>query len=287
MPASVPFSNDGEPQDNNEGRPKGTSSNNGRGRDTPGQGRDRAAPRRIVHRNAGETVRAVVEDNEVSYFGETTLAILDDLEGDVELGYVTEVEREAIASAEPMRNGRSLIVPVNTGVRCSDTLRLIKLDDGLRMVVGERIGDAAIVAKALRFSEPHYDLNRANEYALRWGFIEDPLVADTIVCPQCRGTGEIEGGTMVGMMKCPTCKGLGRIEGGLPAGGSGSGSGDADVAEAAKRRRRHARAAGIRYCVGCGLPVGQGVTSCPSCGLDPDGDGDVDPAGGGGDPPGT
>ena len=170
-----------------------------------------------------------MEDNEVTYFGETTLAILDDIDGEVSLGYVTAVEREAVASGEPTRNGRSIILPVNVGVRCGD-LRTVNLDDGLRMVVGERIGDQAIIARALRFSEPHYDLNRANEYALRWGFIADPLVAGTIVCPQCRGTGEIEGGTMVGMMKCPTCKGLGRIEEGKPAGGSGAGSGDADVA---------------------------------------------------------
>lgn len=30
------------------------------------------------------------------------------------------------------------------------------------------------------------------------------------VCPECRGTGKIEGGTMIGPMKCPTCKGTGK-----------------------------------------------------------------------------
>jgi hypothetical protein len=177
MPASVPFSNDGEPQDNNEGRPKGTSSNNGRGKDSPGQGRDNFRPRRVIQRNSGETVKAIVEGDDVSYFGETTYAILAEIEGEAALGYVTEIEREAIEGGAPLRNGRSIIVPVNVGVNVS-ALHMVKLDDGLRMVVGTRLGDEAIVAKALRFSEPQYDLNRANDMVLRWGFVSEPLIED-------------------------------------------------------------------------------------------------------------
>src|SRR5215831_494538 len=177
-PGSVPFSEGpgggAGPQDNNEGRPPGSSTNNGRGRDTPGQGRDPFAPKRVIRRTAGETVKAIVDGSEVSYFGETTLAMLDDIEGEVELGYVTAIERGAIESGEAVRNGRSIVVPVNAGVAVRE-LRTVKLDDGLRMVIGQRIGDDAIVARAFRFSEPHYDLSRANDCALRWGFITEPL----------------------------------------------------------------------------------------------------------------
>lgn len=263
LPAAVPFSNPGEPQDNNQGRPKGTSSNNGRGRDTPGQGKDKAAPNRVIKKTAGETVRAIVEGTEVNYYGETTLALLEDAEGGT-IGYVTKTEMEAIENGEATRSGKSLIMPVNIGMVCTE-FRTVKLDDGLRVVVGRRLGDEAMVAKALRFTEPTYDLKDANDLALRWGFTEDVLTEDATeigpegttgetcpgcsapllqaptilrpfcpscgydtskpaggsgagsgdadvaaVCLQCRGTGKVEGGTMVGMMVCPRCKGTGQ-----------------------------------------------------------------------------
>lgn len=177
-PGSVPFSNPGQPQDNNPGRPPGTSTNNGRGQDVPGQGRDSFAPNRVIQRNAGETITAMVEGDHVHYVGELTRAVLETYGETADYkGYVTEIEREAVASGQPLRSGPSVVVPVNPGMRC-DELTCVKLEDGLRMVVGRRIGDGAMVARALRFQEPQFDLAKASETAIRWGFLTEPLVED-------------------------------------------------------------------------------------------------------------
>jgi hypothetical protein len=177
VPGSVPFSStEAGPQDNGPGRPRGTSSNNGSGRDVPGQGRDPFAPRHVIKRTAGETITAMVENNEVTYIGATTRALLEQYEPDeLAFGYVVESEREAIEANQTMRAANSVIVPVNPRLRCNE-YRTVKLADGLRMVVGRHIGDDAMVARALRFTEPHFDLRQASEYALRWGFVSEPLV---------------------------------------------------------------------------------------------------------------
>lgn len=256
MPASVPFSNDGEPQDNGPGRPKGTSSNNGRGRDTPGQGRDRFAPNRVIKRTAGETVKAIVDGTEVSFIGETTLALIEGAEEELSFGYVTALERRAIEEGEPVRSGQSLVIPVNLGAGGSE-FTSAKLGDGLRVVVGKRRGDEAMVARALRFTEPHYDLKRANEYALRWGFIEEPLVEHAATCPMCKGSGQVEYAAM-----CPVCGGSGQVE--LPFGGSRAGSGDADVAV----RAWIAKTQVCPQCHGTGEVEGGtqiGMMKCPTC----------------------
>lgn len=175
MPAAVPFSNEGEPQDNGPGRPPGSSSNNGRGKDTEGQGRDPAAPRKVVKRTAGETVTAIVDGTDVRYVGETTLALIDGADAEPEFGYVVEVEREAIEQGVPMRSGQSLILPVNQQYACTE-YRTAKLGEGLRVVLGQRRGDEAIVVRALRFTEPHYDLKDANDFAIRWGLLTEPVI---------------------------------------------------------------------------------------------------------------
>lgn len=176
MPASVPFSSDESgPQDNNEGRPKGSSSNNGRGRDTEGQGKDKFAPNRVIQRNKGETIKALVNGTEVAYIGETTYALLEAVEGELGFGYLTDVEREAIEHGRAVRSGKSIVLPVNQEYACRE-LRVVKLDDGLRAVVGQRNGDDAVVIRALRFTEPHYDLGEVNDYALRWGFTVEAVV---------------------------------------------------------------------------------------------------------------
>jgi uncharacterized protein (DUF983 family) len=174
------------PQDANKGRPKGTSSNNGRGKDTPGQGKDRFAPNHVIRRTAGETVRAIVENDEVAYIGETTQALLEQYEGRMEFGYVTGSEREAIEQNQTIRAASSVIVPVNPAFDCV-AFRTVKLDEGLRLVVGQRRHDDALVAKALRFSEPQFDLRKASEYALRWGFVTEPFVEAAGVkrCANC------------------------------------------------------------------------------------------------------
>lgn len=230
LPAGVPYSSpEAGPQDNNEGRPPGTSTNNGSPKDTPNQGKDPAAPSRVIHKNKGETVKAIVDGTDVSYVGETTLALLEGIDEELAFGYVTDVEREAIETGAPIRSGQSIVVPVNCDAACTE-YRTAKLGDGLRVVIGRRRGDEAMIARAFRFTEPHYDLLQANDYALRWGFRTEPLVeaggagfgdadvairawvARTVVCPECHGTGEVEGGTLTGLMKCPECKGMGRIE---------------------------------------------------------------------------
>lgn len=321
-PASVPFSDPAAgPQDNGPGRPRGTSPNNGSPADGPPQGRDRFAPNHVIQRTPGETVRAIVDGTDVTYFGVTTLTLLTSVEGEPNFGYTTETDYDAIKAEVAIRHGKSITVPVNRGVTCTD-YRAIKLDEGLRVIVGKRLGDDAIIARALRFTEPSYDLKATNDYLLRWGFIADamteatkrckncgnelPSYSDELpglacpscgtpaggsqagdgdadvarlreiaatweVCPECKGAGEIEGGPMIGMMKCPLCKGIGKIP--------------KEDEAASKKRRKDLHAAGLRFCVGCGFPVSQGTTTCTSCGMDPDGDGDVDPAGG--DPPGS
>jgi hypothetical protein len=213
LPAGVPFSSpEAGPQDNNEGRPPGTSTNNGKGKDAPGQGKDPAAPERVIHKNKGETVKAIVDGTEVSYVGETTLALFEGIDDELSFGYATKFEREAIEAGVPARSGQSIVVPVNCETTCTE-YRTAKLGEGLRVVVGRRLGDEAMIARALRFTEPHYDLLAANDYALRWGFIMNPLTEHAAweICPMCHGTGEVEGGTQIGMVKCPECKGLGRI----------------------------------------------------------------------------
>jgi len=176
MPASVPFSNGAGPQDNSPGRPTGSSSNNGHNGPSPGDGRDRFAPRHVIQRTAGETITAMVEDNVAHFIGETTRAILEEAGDAAEYnGYVTAPEREAIDYNQTIRSGQSVVVPVNPSYPCRE-YACVKLSEGLRMIVGQRIGDGAMVARALRFTEPHYSLTQASEYAIRWGFICDPLV---------------------------------------------------------------------------------------------------------------
>lgn len=175
MPASVPFSNPGEPQDNGPGRPVGSGSNNGRGKDGAPSRKDPYAPNRVIQRNAGETIKALVEGTEVFFVGETTMSLLDNFGADMDFSsYVVDAEREAINFNQTVRSSSSVIVPVNAGLRVTD-MAAVKLGESLKMIVGRQIGDGALVAKALRFYEPDYDLHKASEYALRWGFITEPL----------------------------------------------------------------------------------------------------------------
>lgn len=213
-PGSVPFSNPGEPQDNNSGRPPGSSSNNGTRTDSPQPAN--ARPRQVLSRNAGETVTAMVENDQVMYVGETTHALLEQYAETADFtGYVTAAEREAIDTGQPQRAGSSIVVPVNGHHRCEE-LACVKLDAGLRMIVGRRVGDGAMLARALRFQEPQYDLARANETALRWGFTDAPLVEAPVsdeppawaraLIEQVEelAKGNVEKGKYV-YLKCPNC----------------------------------------------------------------------------------
>ena len=175
-PGSTPFSNEGEPQDNNEGRPPGSSSNNGKGKNEgkPKEGQDKARPKQTIRKVAGETVKAIVEGVDVHYIGETTQALIDSCDS-YEIGYVVAPERKAIQSGEATRSGKSMIIPVNQDMVCDD-LASVKLDPGLRVLLGHRRGDDALVARAFRFSEPEWDLKRVNDFVIRWGFTTEPVV---------------------------------------------------------------------------------------------------------------
>jgi hypothetical protein len=174
MPAAVPFSDPATgPQDNNSGRPTGTSPDNGRPGAKQGAGRDNVRPLRTVNRSAGETVRAVLDVGDdgqeiTRRVGERTFAILEQYP-DRTIGRVTALERDSFVAGKPMRAGPIAVIPVNPGYEIAD-LRVARLAPGLSILVGERKSDQAIVAKALCFREPEFDLLTAEETALRWGF---------------------------------------------------------------------------------------------------------------------
>jgi hypothetical protein len=174
MPAAVPFSNPtAGPQDNNSGRPTGTSPDNGRPGAKQGAGRDNVRQLRTVNRNAGETIRAVLDLDEVTgeqvtrRVGERTYAILEQYP-DRSVGRMTALERDALTGGRPLRAGPVAVIPVNPGYEVGD-LRAVRLAAGLSVLVGTRKDDA-IVAKALCFREPEFSLLDAEETALRWGF---------------------------------------------------------------------------------------------------------------------
>jgi hypothetical protein len=169
-PAAVPFSSpEAGPQDNNDGRPVGSSPDNGAPNAQPGgTSIDPAAPRRTITRNSGETVRAILDGDETRRVGERTYEILAEYE-ERSVGRVTPIERRALESGAAVKDGPTAVVPVNPGYRVTD-LKAVRLATGLSMIVGRRRGDGALVAKALSFREPEYDLLGAEEMAVRWGF---------------------------------------------------------------------------------------------------------------------
>jgi hypothetical protein len=172
QPAAVPFTNPAVgPQDNNQGRPSGTSPNNG----APGADRRTSTPPRgkLVSRNAGETVRAFWnEDEETSYrAGENTNRILNEYHDTAEVGRITAQERDLLDCELPTRVGSLSMIPVN-GEHDVGEQRIVRLTQGASIVVGER-RDGAVVAKALIFREPEFDRLAAEEIALRWGFSID------------------------------------------------------------------------------------------------------------------
>jgi hypothetical protein len=173
-PAAVPFSSpDMGPQDNNEGRPSGSSPNNGRPGAQRGGGRDNVRPLRTVTRNAGETVRAMLDVDErgeqvTVRCGERTWAILSEYENRT-VGRITPLERDALAARQPFTTGPLAIVPVNPGLD-ADEITAVRLAPGLSILLGERRRDGAMFAKALCFRAPQFDPLAAEELALRWGF---------------------------------------------------------------------------------------------------------------------
>jgi hypothetical protein len=175
-PPPVPFTNPtAGPQDNNAGRPPGSSSNNG----APGANRTQPAasgrPAQTISRNQGETVRAMY-DEEHGYFrsGELTYAILEQYAEDRAIGRLTSFEQSAVAKIAAgeyavLSEGPLTVVPVNADHEL-ERVRAVRLAPGLSMLLGYRPDDEAILARALVFRAPEFNHLDAEETALRWGF---------------------------------------------------------------------------------------------------------------------
>lgn len=172
-PAAVPFTGDAGPQDNNDGRPRGGSSDNGQPGARRGGGMDELERRRrrTINRNAGETIKAMLDEEtgEAVRVGERTYEILAEYAATREIGRITPIERRALESGEAVKDGPTAIIPVNAAYEVGD-VKALRLAPGLSMLVGNRRGDRALVAKALCFREPEFDSLTAQETALRWGF---------------------------------------------------------------------------------------------------------------------
>lgn len=170
-PAAVPFdSNDGPPgDDGGDGRPRGSGPNNGAPRARPGGGPDPAAPRRLT-RGPGERVRAWWDEEAgiTRRVGEQTLALLEAYPKHQE-GRITSFEREALSSGEMAQRGPVTVIPVNQG-HDADRFRVVRLAEGLGVVLAYRRQDDALVAKALTFRQPEFDEVAAEELALRLGY---------------------------------------------------------------------------------------------------------------------
>jgi hypothetical protein len=182
-PAAVPFSSPNQgPQDNNTGRPTGSSPNNGSG--APGTQRTAPAsvrPARTITRNQGETVKAIEGPMRI---GELTHAILEQYADSEQVGRITAFERAAMDAIEdgdyePRREGPLTIVPVNEAHELAD-FKVIRLTAGLSMIVGARLDDNAIIARALCFRAPEFTALDAQETAMRWGFATDALYEQPI-----------------------------------------------------------------------------------------------------------
>lgn len=273
VPGSVPYSSpEAGPQDNNEGRPPGTSQNNGRPGGAESEDPTRHPGRRVIRKTKGETVTAVVEDGKVALVGETTRALLAEYEDRMELGYVTGLEREAVDFNQVVRSGSSVVVPVNPGMACVE-YRAAKLSDGLRVVIGQRKVDGALVAKALRFSEPQFDLLKASEHAIRWGFMSEPLTEVAGRPKRCVNCGnELPAYSSMNPI-CPSC-GANNTEAGPTMEGASEQAAlltkllesaenrDGVLAEALKRLSEQRSSI-----EGPPAPAGYEYAVCPDCGL--------------------
>jgi hypothetical protein len=129
-----------------------------------------APPRRLPPGVRGEEIGVEWDEERgrTIRFGVVTAAILSEYPGH-EVGRMTEAERAAVDSGETFQRGPVSVVPVNVSYAVDD-VRVIRLGDGLSMVVGPRTEDDAIIAKALCFREPQWSTAEAVDRARRWGF---------------------------------------------------------------------------------------------------------------------
>jgi hypothetical protein len=175
VPGTVPHTSPDQPgqqpqiNDNGGGRPPGAKTGKGP--------EDGPYKKRTLLKVAGETIKAWFDEDaevdQVVRMGETTMAVLED-HPDREIGRMTGNEREALSLTEPDRIGSTIYIPVNPAHETAE-VRAVRLTDGLSMLIGTMSGSGALVAKALCFREPTFDVRAAEEIALRWGFITREL----------------------------------------------------------------------------------------------------------------
>lgn len=180
-PGSVPFSEGpggpgGQGGDNGGGRPPG-SGGNGRGANQPASP-DPAQRQRRRLSAVGESIVASwdADSGATVRVGELTAAVLEEYVG-FEVGRITNLERQSVDAGVIFQQGPIAVIPVNPEYAVEE-LRVLRLDEGLSMVVGQRTVDRAMVAKALCFREPAWDVTRAEDTALRWGFTLPPRAED-------------------------------------------------------------------------------------------------------------
>jgi hypothetical protein len=168
-PAAVPFDSPNRatgPQDNGPGRPRGSGAQ---------QGPDRARPRRVIGRNAGETITAMYEEDAGTFrMGELTHDVLEEYAATSEIGRTTAYEREALAligegDFTVRTEGAVTVIPVNQAHPDMDDLRAVRLTDGLSVLVG-RTPDEGRAARAFVFRRPQFDELAAQEFVLDLGF---------------------------------------------------------------------------------------------------------------------
>lgn len=170
-PNSVDQGGDAGPQDNGPGRPPGSGPNNGQPNAKPSNGPSTRPGKRTIRRTPGETIKAWYDEDEgeVIRVGDLTYGILEEFSDRRSIGRVTSIEREALGGAEAIVKGGVAVVPVNSGYDTTGE-QAVRLKEGVSMIVGHRKSDGALVAKALCFREPEYDLTQAENHAIRWGF---------------------------------------------------------------------------------------------------------------------
>lgn len=159
IPGQVPHSSpEAGPQDNQPGRP-------------PGGADDR--PRQTITQNPGETVKAIYDESldRLVRVGEVTLTVMEEY-ADYSVGRITSIEREALETGETVRRGSLVAVPVNPSIKVGKE-KVLRLREGLSMVVGHRKGDNTVFAKVITFREPEFDLSDAETAVARWGWRDE------------------------------------------------------------------------------------------------------------------
>jgi hypothetical protein len=167
IPGMVPHSSPEQPGQ------QPSPNDNGGGRPPGGGPEDAYRGKRVIAKNAGETIKAWLDDdpeiNQVVRMGEITLGMLEEY-SDRDVGRMTGNERTALDLTEPTQIATTVYVPVNPGYMVND-VKAVRLADGLSALIGTEVASDAIVTKVLCFREPQFTLKEAEEMALRWGFV--------------------------------------------------------------------------------------------------------------------